>query len=549
MKTFVSCHAIVALLLLLGSTSYLVDGKKAGTASFVKPKSYLDSQVNRDAAFLPQNSDLKSAVDDVRGGGVASTSSSLVGSLLDGPLFGPISFIVLNQAFTKIFKDKGISFPAPLGGCMIMFLTMTVGEIIKPGFGDAINAALGPGAATLAKWLPVFFAPAMVALPLSPSVGGPKEIGKVLLTTAVGVCFTLYSTALFVLTLRKIMGKTEAAEDASEEEPAKNPLDIIKDFLDQSKKEVAAPAPPPKAFSDEFFDGLLKSSITLGLLSIANTKLDVLGGFQKPIETLFLTIATITSFVFGSRLPAGFRAVIHPTLVATGLASVLVYVNGKITGKSSYIDALKSFKTGSVADITATGAGDLLFYMLGPAVVSFSQAMYARRKLLVENLLVVASGILFGSFGALFGTAAFARLINLGGNVDPTLRLSVLSRSVTAPLAVVVSDMLGGNMGITAGVVVITGISVASFGRSLLDAAGIKDPVARGMGQGAAGQSLGTAAIASEGEAFPFAAMTFVFMAVVTTCITVIPFFKDLVIQVATGGMEVAVEAAAETIV
>ena len=513
--------------------------------------SVVGKQVNR--AFLPQtkvafSSEETTAIAKPQQPAAAIVSTTPRGGDINAakdPLFGPLAFIVLNEVFAKAFKAAGVDFPAPLGGCMILFGAMVIGQAATGSWGDSVSQILNPGAGVLAKWLPVFFAPAMVAFPLLPSMGGPTEYAKVIGLTALGACFTLYSTAFFVLGLRKLMGKALSEE---QEAPAKGFPDEVKDKLQELRNRVApkgeeAPAAPAKAFSDDFMDTLLKAAVTTGIASIAANKLDIRGA--PFLETFFLTISAIATFVYGSRLPAGFRAVIHPTLVATALSSVLVFANGKVTGKN-YMDALRAFKTGSVKNLSQAGAGDLLFYMLGPAVVSFSQSMYSRRNLLVDNLLVVASGILFGSLGALFATAAFAKWIVLGGNTDATLRLSVLARSVTAPLAVVVSDMLGGSVGITAAVVVMTGISVASFGQQLLDLVGIKDPVARGMGQGAAGQSLGTAAMSSEPEAFPFAAMTFVFMAVVTTCITTIPFMKDLLVDVATAGMQVAAEAASD---
>jgi putative effector of murein hydrolase len=69
---------------------------------------------------------------------------------------------------------------------------------------------------------------------------------------------------------------------------------------------------------------------------------------------------------------------------------------------------------------------------------------------------------------------------------------------VTTALAIVITQMLGGDMAIAASVVVLTGIFGATVGRGLLDALKIDDPVSRGLGMGAAGQGLGVAAIMPE---------------------------------------------------
>lgn len=196
------------------------------------------------------------------------------------------------------------------------------------------------------------------------------------------------------------------------------------------------------------------------------------------------------------------------------------------------MESLSGYKTGGL------GAGDILLNLLGPCVVSFSMAIYNRRKLLLDNLFVVASGVLVSSFGTLYGTAAFVRAISLGGGASGNpafLRLSTLARNVVAPLAVVICNTLGGTTSIQLAIVVVTGVLCATFCRSWLDLANIKDPVTRGMGAGACGLSLGAASMAAEKEAFPFAILAFVFNAVIATIIVTVPALKESLIQLATG--------------
>ena len=68
------------------------------------------------------------------------------------------------------------------------------------------------------------------------------------------------------------------------------------------------------------------------------------------------------------------------------------------------------------------------------------------------------------------------------------VRLSVLGRNVTTALAMAVTSILGGDISIAASVVVMTGIIAATYGRPLMDAMGVTDPIARGLGIGSAGQ-------------------------------------------------------------
>jgi len=75
----------------------------------------------------------------------------------------------------------------------------------------------------------------------------------------------------------------------------------------------------------------------------------------------------------------------------------------------------------------------------------------------------------------------------------------------------------------------------AMIGGKTLDAWGVTDPVARGLGIGAAGQSLGSASISHEKDAFPFAALNLVLVAVFATILASIPAVSNLLIQIACG--------------
>ena len=103
-----------------------------------------------------------------RGGAAASDSSKQI--------TGAAYFIIMDIVLRKLFAKYEIPFPSQLGGCCILFALMVVAELIRPGFGDAAFDVLSPGAAILAKWLPVFFVPGLAMLPLAPSMGSPFEV-------------------------------------------------------------------------------------------------------------------------------------------------------------------------------------------------------------------------------------------------------------------------------------------------------------------------------------------------------------------------------------
>ena len=365
------------------------------------------------------------------------------------------------------------------------------------------------------------FVPGLAMLPLAPSIGSAVDILKVLTVVVLGFGFTMSTTAYLVLGLRKAQG---LVEEKVEEMPVKK----------NNKKGVSteAPSAPPKPFTEETFNFLLQGTVLTGAISMAATKKSSV--YATPLRTLFMFCGTVFTYVFGARLPSGFTKVVHPLVTSTAGTLLLTRLDALITG-SSFEDVLRTYKAGSLSP-SKTGAGDLLLFLLGPAVGCLAVPMYSRKKIMADNLLVVIAAMLCSSVGGLFGTAWYVRLLSIGSSA--VVRLSLLPRNVTTALAMIITQMLGGDMAIAASVVVLTGIFGATVGRALLDFLNIYDPVSRGLGMGAAGQGLGVAAMMPEKEAFPFAAINMVLTAVCATALVSIPAVRETLVAVVSAGLD-----------
>jgi putative effector of murein hydrolase len=147
----------------------------------------------------------------------------------------------------------------------------------------------------------------------------------------------------------------------------------------------------------------------------------------------------------------------------------------------------------------------------------------------------VIAAMLCSSVGGLFGTAWYIRLLGVGASV--MVRLSLLTRNVTTGLAIIITQMLEGDIAIAASVVVLTGIFAATVGRGMLDFFKIQDPVSRGLGMGAAGQGLGVAAMMPEKDAFPFAAINMVLTAICASTLVSIPAVKESLVKIVSTGI------------
>ena len=435
-------------------------------------------------------------------------------------LIGAAFFTTLQVLLNKVFRAKKIAFPAMLGCTVLVFTVLVIVEAIMPGVGDNAFTLLQPGSNLLTKWLPVMFVPGLAMLPLAPSIGSGLDILKVLTMIVAGFTFTMGTTAYLVLAMRTAQGLV--AEKVEKVEAPK-------------RGKAAAPPPvaaPAKPFTEETYNFLLQATVVTGAISMAASKKNY--EYATPLRTVFMFFGTVFTYVFGARLPSGFTKIVHPLVTSTTGTLLLTKLDAAVTG-SSFNDVLKTYRAGSLSPMK-TGAGDLLLFLLGPAVGCLSVAMYSRKKIMAENLAVVVAATLCSSLGGLFGTAWFVRLLQIGGST--MVRLSLLSRNVTTALAIVITQMLGGDMAIAASVVVLTGIFGATVGRSMLDAFGVEDPVSRGLGMGAAGQGLGVAAIMPEKEAFPFAAISMVLTAVAATSLASVPAVKESLVNIVSGGLK-----------
>ena len=84
---------------------------------------------------------------------------------------------VLDVTFRRLFQrlDIASKFPSSLGGCGVVLAVLLLASKASSSTKESkLHRLLSPGAALLAKWLPVFFVPSLVTLPL---VGGIESLG------------------------------------------------------------------------------------------------------------------------------------------------------------------------------------------------------------------------------------------------------------------------------------------------------------------------------------------------------------------------------------
>lgn len=141
-------------------------------------------------------------------------------------------------------------------------------------------------------------------------------------------------------------------------------------------------------------------------------------------------------------------------------------------------------------------SASMLTVFLGPTTVALAVPLFMNfrriRLLLWPTLITLVSGATLATalgigFGRLFG-------------VDHAMQMTLLPKSVTSPIAMLVADQIGGIAALAAVFVLITGVIGAIVGPPLMTRLGIRHPAARGMALGITSHAVGTAQALQEGE-------------------------------------------------
>ena len=131
----------------------------------------------------------------------------------------------------------------------------------------------------------------------------------------------------------------------------------------------------------------------------------------------------------------------------------------------------------------------LVDFLLGPSVVSLGLLLYDNRHIVWKNFAGIMTSVLVGS---VVGVASVWLMCSLFG-LDEIFLLSLEPKSVTTPIAMDISESLGGNSSLTAVSVVLCGFIGAVLGPLVVRLLKIKSPVSRGLGMGCSSHGLGTA--------------------------------------------------------
>lgn len=190
---------------------------------------------------------------------------------------------------------------------------------------------------------------------------------------------------------------------------------------------------------------------------------------QGPL--LWLT-ATLVAYGIGDALfrASGRKPWVNPVLIAVAMLGVVLWSTG--TPYATYFEGAQ-----------------FVHFMLGPATVALAVPLYGNLARVRATAVPMLAALVAASLTAILSAVGIAWALGVRGE---TL-VSLAPKSATAPVALGISEALGGSPTLTAVLVILTGVTGAIVATPLLNALRVRDWRARGFAVGVAAHGIGTA--------------------------------------------------------
>lgn len=187
-------------------------------------------------------------------------------------------------------------------------------------------------------------------------------------------------------------------------------------------------------------------------------------------STFFGVVLTVGAFVIGGWISRKTRfPLCNPILIGAGLVMLVLW--GLDIPLEVYRDQCR-----------------ILSYLMTPATICLAIAFYEQLRGLKGHLPAILIGVAAGTVASLGSVWLLCRLFGL----DDTLTASLLPKSVTTAIGVVLSEGSGGVGALTTTVIILTGILGNVAGPLFSKLFGLKDPVSQGVAYGTASHVIGT---------------------------------------------------------
>lgn len=190
---------------------------------------------------------------------------------------------------------------------------------------------------------------------------------------------------------------------------------------------------------------------------------------QTPLLWLSVTLA-VYAMADALSLATHRNPLMNPVLHSIWVIGVFLYLTG--TSYTTYF-----------------GGAQFVHFLLGPATVALAVPLYENRERVAAAILPMLAALLVGSATAIVSVMLFAEAAGLPREIV----LALAPKSVTAGVAMGISETMGANPAITVIATVLTGVMGAILVTPTMNRLGITDFRARGFAVGLASHGIGTA--------------------------------------------------------
>lgn len=184
----------------------------------------------------------------------------------------------------------------------------------------------------------------------------------------------------------------------------------------------------------------------------------------------FAVALTVTAFCIGAACQRKWKiAILNPILIGAALVMLTLWVLD--IPVQQYQQDCK-----------------LLTYLITPATICLAIAFYEQLQKLKKHLRAILIGVTGGTLASLLSVWLLSRLFGF----SQELTVSLLPKSVTSAIGVVLSEQAGGVGALTTAIIIITGIFGNAVGPALSKLFRLRDPISQGVGFGTASHVVGT---------------------------------------------------------
>ena len=140
--------------------------------------------------------------------------------------------------------------------------------------------------------------------------------------------------------------------------------------------------------------------------------------------------------------------------------------------------------------------GAIINMFLGPVTALLAYSIYRERKLVGKHIVPILAGTAAGSIASIVSILLLSHIMG----IDETLASSLVPKSVTTPIAIAISETLGGIRSLTVTALLLTGVAGNILAPFMIKLFRVKNRVAQGVAIGTASHVVGTSKALELGE-------------------------------------------------